>query len=191
MILIYFPLNQLLAQNNEIARGIYHIEKEYGDVFVEALYSVDETRPYSIIQIDKVSMIYNNNWISPVVILKMLTVEDKKYLVDEIVKFLSSFDNQSEATAIVEKLKAWCLTMYQFDYFTDKLKVGIQQILLLLGDVHSGHVNANTGESVDKLNKQGDDEQEYYEIVNFMSMLKQNEQFKIIGRLFNSLAEKK
>ena len=191
LVALLFNCSVLLSQSSDVARNIYYLEKEYGDLFIESLYSIDETRTYSIIQIDKVSMLYNNNWLSPAAIVRMLKAEDKKYLVDEIINFLSSFDNTAESNSIADKLRNWCITKEQLDLVSDKMNVGRSKVLNLLAEVWSGYVNANTGETADRIVSGKDEEHEYYILIEIIAANKSKEMYKIYSKLFAQLAEGK
>ena len=189
-LLFVLSFNSIFSQNPDINRSIYYLEKEFGDIFIEAIYSIDETKPYAIIQNDHISVIYNNNWISPGKIIKMLSNEDKKNIVDEIINFLKNYEKSSDAILIINKLKSWCITEYQLDFISEKMEVGKKRILLILKDIYSGYINQNTGETVDQMTTKKDEEQEYYILVNYLSGFNLNEQFNIYAKLFNQLAKK-
>src|SRR3989339_1145939 len=95
-------------------KQLNELYKKYDKSLFKAIFSLEELRPYAIIQIDKLSDTYKNEWTSPEVMFEMLNKKERDYILNQIAVYLHECKDQSRSTRIGEKLKYWCIADIQF-----------------------------------------------------------------------------
>lgn len=86
---------------------------KYSNIY-EALFSLNELRAYSIIQLDKTISMYENQWIAPEIFAALLDNEDKAILKQQIFNYMMNLDNDSKVK-LINKLQYWCINDLQIN----------------------------------------------------------------------------
>lgn len=168
------------------------LEDLYGESLYKALFSLDELRPYSIIQIDRISESYKNDWMSPSETVKKLTEADKSLLLDNISQLIEGSNDPIIKATTVEKIKNWCIDYEQFYFVLNKM--GVEEIMLL----QAAHKIEPTREVVESFVEKKSPETSYlssvnkerviYQTINAISELKKDAQFDYFSRFFGEIA---
>lgn len=183
-------ISQQDAKKNNVETEIRNLENVFGNSFYKALYSIDELRPYSIIQIDKIAQMYDNNWISPKAIVAKLNHKDKEVLISGIVDYITNLETKKSGKNILNKIKAWCVAENQLNLIAKKIGIGRTNVLKIIMNYLPSPTNSNTGEIIinDKANI--NEEYYYYATINQLSNLKPKEQYHLFANIFGALAQK-
>ena len=202
LFLLIFIIHMIFIGNttakDNISENIQHLVEvidklklEYNDVFYKAIYSIDELRSYSIIQIDKISSIYNNNWLSPNKIVNMLTEKDKQILDQSIADYIDSYGDEKKQTELFMKIRNWCNADFEMTLLTEKMGLPEEKLIRALYKLNPVLVSEITGETVNPVNvndvKYG--EHYFFLCLNNISNMSTNDQLKYYAHLFNQLAD--
>lgn len=163
----------------------------YGDHAYRAFYSLDELRPFSIIQIDKTIDMYSNKWIEPDRIIAALESEDKVILVKAIDKMICGM-KEGKGDLLLEKIENWCkadmhLELIENIYGFDRTHVlGLSAEIQGTDNVISqvppqGPIDVGSMDGLEK-NKA------YHKMVNYISSLEFSEQMCFFSDLFRKLS---
>ncbi|PKL79243.1 MAG: hypothetical protein CVV25_08725 [Ignavibacteriae bacterium HGW-Ignavibacteriae-4] len=113
----------------DIKEFISNLELEYGQEVVHlSFFSIDELRPYSILQNESTVSIYTNSWVSPTEYLKSLSLDERKSLDSRIFSYVEDFDT-THLLQIYNKIKNYLYTYTVFEKLlvdsdvTKKLKI--------------------------------------------------------------------
>lgn len=99
----------------DIKEFISNLELEYGqEVLHLSFFSIDELRPYSILQNESTVSIYTNNWVLPKEYLKSLSLDERKSLNSRILSYVEDFDS-THLTQIYSKIKNYLYTYTVFE----------------------------------------------------------------------------
>jgi F0F1-type ATP synthase delta subunit len=185
---------QITAQENNreesIKNSLYQLKQIFGDSFFESLYSIDELRPYSIIQIDKIAREYDNSWISPKTFVSQLNEKDKIKLTEKISEYIADLEDAFAQNQILTGIKSWCISANQLNLIAHKIGIGRTNVLNIVMMFLPAPVNTNTGEIISTDNSKNNGEYYYYSTINQLSNLSQKEQFRLYSKIFGELAQK-
>ncbi len=175
----------------QISDNITKLNVEYSDAFYKALFSIDEIRAYSIIQIDKISNLYNNNWISPNKILTLLDKNDKELLNIGLSEFIDSYSDIKKQEELFIKIRNWCNAEFEMNLLTYKMGLPEERLIKALMKINPIIVSDVTGETINPstLKNSKNDEQYYFLCLNSISNMTINDQLKYYSKLFNQLAD--
>jgi hypothetical protein len=175
----------------QISDNISKMNSEYGDAFYKALFSIDEIRSYSIIQVDKISNLYNNNWISPNKILTLLDKKDKELLNSGLSEFIDSYSDTKKQDELLLKIRNWCNAEFEMNLLTCKMGLPEDKLIKALMKINPIIVSDVTGETINPTNIKNSkgDEQYYFLCLNSISIMTINDQLKYYSKLFNQLAD--
>lgn len=99
----------------DIKEFISKLELEYGqEVLHLSFFSIDELRPYSILQNESTVSIYSNNWVTPKELLNSLTLDERKSLNSRIYRYVEDFDT-THLTQIYSKISNYLYTYTVFE----------------------------------------------------------------------------
>ena len=163
--------------------------ENYGDVLLKSFFSLEELRPFSIIQFDKLSDNYDNKWISPEKIVAGLKDEEKTMLLDKIITLIESDENPANSTKTLDKIKSWCLAEVQFGFLTDKIGINQASVIKAIRNINTVRQITDTGAPV-KGNKQSDlDDKMFFGAINYISSLSFDQQLKYYSDVYNQLSD--
>jgi hypothetical protein len=172
---------------SEVCVQIENLNAKYGDKLFKAFYSVDELRPFSIVQIDKILEIYDNTWISPVGIVSKLDDKEKDLLMKKVIEFIESFEDENKRKQLVYKLVSWCQADKQFEFINQELGVFNENILKAIELNNDEKVAVSKNQVVsDELTSQQKDFT-YHQALNRISTLSSKEQLKYYGKIYTQL----
>ncbi len=198
IIFVFVFLLSILIQSNaediskkeDIERALIMLEADFGNSFYEALYSIDELRPYSIIQIDKIALEYNNAWVSPEYFTSQLNDKDKSILIDNISAFIADMQNEQTEKSVLRKIKSWCISENQLNLIAKKIGIGRTNVLNIIMNFLPAPINANTGEVISTEKSDNDGAYYFYSTINQLSELSPKEQYQLFSKIFGELARK-
>jgi translation elongation factor EF-G len=176
-------------ENDTIQKKVSALANKFGDTFFEAIYSIDNLRPYSIIQIDKIAKTYNNSWISPAAFVTMLNKKDKKILTNKISEFIADFE-QKQQNETLNKINSWCIAENLLNIISGKIGIGRTNVLNIIITLLPAPVNTNTGEIISAEKADNNEEFYYYSTLNQLSNLPLKEQYGLFSKLFGELAQR-
>jgi hypothetical protein len=178
---------------NAVKNTWENIFSKYNVNIYEALYSITEIRPYSIIQLEKTVSIYDNNWIAPETFAALLDEDEKEFLKHQLFQFILSMDN-AKREALMKKIKYWCINDLQMELLNKAYEYQYSDIINsmynlkltrnILDDYNQrGSIDAAKLKEIE-LNKV------YHKALNIISSIDQKDQLKYHADLFTDLAEK-
>lgn len=180
--------------NQEILKyqtKLSELSRSYGSLLDKALFTIEETRPFCIIQFPQVFKKYDQNWISPDYILSIISDEQKDSLTVLVSNYLSSMD-KSRSSQILFKLRDCCNVLYEMSFISEKLGfTGDMEIhaLLNIPDVKPA-IEMSKEQNVERIgmNKTGDKDETYYTAINFLCSQNRENQMKYYSELFQQLS---
>jgi len=175
-------------QDSTVEEAIFQLEESFGSTFYKSLYSIDELRPYSIIQLNKTISSYENSWISPDDIVSKINNNDRKVLKNSLLEFLMTLESDIERNMILNKIKYWCISACQLELMINKMEIPKDEVLLYIIPKIPAAVNSNTGEIVSE-NSNNNTDYYYYTVINQLSKLNLKEQFKLYSDIFSEFSE--
>jgi len=99
----------------DIKEFISKLEIEYGqEVLHLSYFSIDELRPYSILQNESTVSLYTNSWVTPKDYLNSLSLDERKSLNSRIFSYVEDFDT-THLTHIYSKIKNYLYTYTVFE----------------------------------------------------------------------------
>ncbi len=179
------------AKPATIEMQVTSIVKIYGDGAFKAFYSLEELRPYSIVQIDQICDIYDNHWLSPSTILDKLDNDDKNLLTKSVAEYITSFNDPDKEKYILLRLVNWCKADLQFAFINNSLGIYQENIVQALNNVNKTNQYFLIYDvKADTVNQQKDQQNEYtyYQTLNLISTMKTPDQLKFYGDIFYQLA---
>jgi len=180
------------VNSDKIQEALVDLEDNYSDLVYKAFFSIDELRPYSIIQIDKISKIYDNKWISPDKINQMLDDNDRKIMVEQIAAYIDNFNDAVRESALLNRIKYWCIASLQFDLLLKQMGITHETLARAFIASTAEYVNPNTGElsKMESNNLTPESiEKNYFETLNHISSLALVDQFRFYSNFYNKLAD--
>lgn len=193
--LVYFLQSEdqtVDRKNSDIKDKVMLLVEQYGDRAFKAFYSLDELRPYCIVQIDKICDMYGNNWLSPVKIMENLKAEDKKFLAKSVAEYIESFPDENKKNYIISRIISWCKGDLQFTFLNEGMGIYNDNIYRALNDVNRNNqfhspYDYKSAESEIISNDQNDFI--YYQTLNLVSGMAFSDQLKFYGDIYYQLAE--
>lgn len=178
-------------KTDETESRLETLSREYDDALLRSFYSMDELRPYSIIQLDKTIEMYQNEWISPKEIVAALSEDEKRALLKSVVEYLRSFDSETRKK-IFMKTEYWCKAERQLLFLVETMDFEPEHISAAISRLDEGKNIlsriAQSGESDSlKLSERQKDEY-YYKTINFVSGLQKSSQMLFFSKVYERLA---
>lgn len=189
------PANILNSESlsNNLEYNLEYIFNRYNTNVYESIYSINELRAYSIIQLDKTIEIYDNTWIAPETFSAMLDDKDKTILKEQIFKYFNSLDNIAKIN-MMNKIKYWCINDLQLNLLSSAYEFDIN---IIIASMHSIPL---TNTILDLYNERGtivyesisdkDVNQAYHNALNILINVNFNEQINYHSELLAILSEK-
>jgi hypothetical protein len=170
---------------------------EYSDIYDQALYksfySIEELRPYSIIQLDKIADLYQNDWITPDNIVPKLDESDKIFMIDKISELIESRVSTQYRKNILEMIKHWCMNYSQLSFISDKLGIHDHDVFNALFNIDA--TREIMRQYVEKKSPVEDNfsvegkSKAYYSAINYISTLDFNEELSYFSEVYKYLAQ--
>jgi hypothetical protein len=182
--------NQNKAVKSNEDDEITQLINEYDSTAFKAFYSIEELRPYSILQIDRICALYGDSWLSPAIIYSSLNDKEKSYLEERIIEYLNN-QTVEQKKKITERLKKWCAAEYQFSFMLNKMDVYKKELIKAFENVALSKnfvIQSKIKTQKDKNEVEQQNENLYYESINYISNLKFNEQMKFYSEVFYQLS---
>ena len=171
---------------------INQLINDFDTTAYKAFYSIDELRPFSILQIEKISDMYvSDKWLSPALIVANLTDEDKNKLEDKIIEFIKR-QVPEQKKLIYDRLKLWCMADLHFSFMQSKMEIYQQDLLKVFKNIDSVKKIIIPGIKQDLSSNQTAEfggEYLYYETINYISKLDYSDQLRYMSDVFKELAE--
>lgn len=182
-------------EKENISHRLSYLEQNYHNCIYECFYALEETRPYAIIQVDKLIQLYNNSWTEPDKIANMLSSTEKKELIAKITDFIEQKD-EVERSILINKITNWCRVKKLFsvidtDYgYTKTDLVSSTAKLGATGYIIENLVTQTAQADLSLVGLSPLEENEaYYKTINHISGLKIDTQFDLFSKIFKDLAK--
>jgi hypothetical protein len=192
IVFILFARNSSDDKDGSTKKELNELYKQYDEGLLKAFLSIEELRPFSIIQFDKFSDKYKNEWTSPSKMIEKLNKHDRELLINRVADYLDRQGEQKNKSGIINKLKYWCIADEQFNILTEKMCLPDDIVFKALSEV-AGTRNIFTQEKDDKLKDINNlnslqVEQLYIETMNYISTLSLKEQLRCYGEVYSQLS---
>ncbi|OGU18277.1 MAG: hypothetical protein A2X61_15815 [Ignavibacteria bacterium GWB2_35_12] len=173
-------------------KQLNELYKKYDKSLFKAIFSSEELRPYAIIQIDKLSDSYKNEWTSPEAMYEMLNKKEREYLLNQIAVYLHESKDQNRSNRIFDKLKYWCIADIQFSLITDKFgfyNEDIFRALMEIANTKQFFIREIDGQPIDlKSLSKTQTEKIYSNAMNYISSLSLKDQLKCYAEVYSQLS---
>lgn len=190
--LLYSDEKTEVKSKSEIHKQVEILEAKYGNKLYKAFFSIEELRPFSIVQIDKILESYDNTWISPSVIVLKLDVKEKALLVRRVTEYIESNEDEGKRKQIILKLLNWCKADSQFEFMNDELGIIKDDIMKVIESsyVDKQAISSNTIQNIALANETDKEKKDfaYYQTLNLISTFTTKEQMKYYGNIYIQLA---
>ncbi len=194
VVFILYSQTTKTAEDKDSAeqKQLKELYKKYDKSLFKAIFSLEELRPYTIIQIDKLSDTYKNEWTSPEAMYEMLNKKEREYIINKIAVYLHDSKDRSRSTRIEEKLKYWCIADVQFSLITDDFgfyNEDIFRALMEIANTKQFFIREIDGKPIDlkSLTKTQSDKI-YSNAMNYISSLSLKDQLKCYSEVYSQLS---
>jgi hypothetical protein len=181
------------SASSEVKRSLLEYENTYDQALYKSFYSIEELRPYSIIQLDKIADLYQNEWITPDNIVQRLDDSDKKFMIDKITELIESQETTDRGKNMLEKIKHWCMDYSLLSFINDKLGIEDKDIFNALYRIDA--TKEVMGQFVEKKSPVEDNFSDegkckaYYSAINYISTLDFNAELSYFSEVYKNLAQ--
>jgi hypothetical protein len=171
------------------------IEKYDYKVFV-SFFSLEELRPYSIIQFDKFSENYNTKWADPNIFITELTQSDRdslkliitKYIYDNNDNFNYNYVNNYN---LLQKVQNWNIAYDNISNIMFNYEISLTNILDQIYGISTTKVvlekYARLGEFKSDVLSENDKNEAFHAALNRIASLSQKEQLRVFSELYQNL----
>ena len=137
------------------SEALSEVISHYDKSAYESFYSLDDLRPYSIIQLKKTIEMYEQKWIEPEKIVGMLDQDEKEKLREKIVEYINDLDVPGRK-ATVNRIKHWSIADRQLDFFKNTLLFDDDQLIEVFNNIKDiqpifGNLNVQNSGNIDSL----------------------------------------
>jgi hypothetical protein len=168
--------------------------ERFGTSYVYCAFSMEELRPFSIIQSESTLQLYlRNDEISPKMLAETLSESEKEYLIRQIADYASSLDSPEEAKNLLKKIEYWCIGDKLFTvmngemgFFVDNLKNAIKRIDATKMIIQHYSQSNNTGKGDAKLLN---DDPAYFQVLNYLSKQPFANQLDYYSSIYHELSD--
>ncbi|TAL66817.1 MAG: hypothetical protein EPN82_16990 [Bacteroidetes bacterium] len=179
-------------KDNPVKKELNELYKKYDKSLFKAIFSLEELRPFAIIQVDKLSDTYKNEWTSPDAMYDMLNKKDREHLLNQIAIYLHDSKDQNRSLRIIDKLKYWCIADAQFSIITDKFGFYNEDVFRALMEIASTKqffIREIDGQPLDiKTLTKPQTEKIYSDAMNYISSLSMKDQLKCYSEVYLQLS---
>jgi hypothetical protein len=189
---IGFVFNYYTEANStpQVETNLRQYADRFGERFYKALFSLPETRPYSIIQFDATSEMYQNEWIPPEKLVGALEESDFDKLIRANAELIATKEEANQVR-VIEKLHNWCLCDMQLNYINNWLGFSDRDLL------RTARNNPKTRYLFTKFHQHGgfdisgltelQQNEAYYEIVNTLADFEFDQQMNYWADTYSQL----
>lgn len=162
---------------------------------MNAFFALEETRPFAIIQVDKLVLSYNNTWTEPDKIADILTSKEKQVLISKITDLIEEKE-EVERSMLINKITNWCRVKKLFsvideDYGFTKTdlvnatsKLGATSYIIHDLTTQTAQADMSIG-SLSAL----EENEAYYKTINHISGLNVKTQFDLFSQIFKDISK--
>lgn len=176
----------MTSSNNPIS-SIDSLYNDYKNTFIRACFSIEELRSFSIINIDKISREYDNEWISPDEIVSKLNLKEQKQLIEVLKGFISDLNDIKKSESLVIKLNQWCILDMHLKFISNHYGITQRKLVEFILKTDIEFTDPITGTRITQSSHSV--EQLYYIAINNISSLPQKQIFTFFKQLFGVLAQ--
>jgi hypothetical protein len=195
VILIIAEKNDFIQNNDQLLLDkSKELNERFGTSYFYCVFSMEELRPFSIIQSESTLQLYlRNDEISPKMLAEELSESDKKYLVSQIADYAASLDSPEEANNLLKKMEYWCIGDKLFTvmngemgFFVDNLKNAIKRIDATKKIIQQYSQSNNIGKGDSKMLN---DDPVYFEVLNYLSKQPFVNQLEYYSNIYHELSD--
>lgn len=180
---------------SEVAKRINLLKEKYDSRLFKAFYSIEELRPFSIVQVDNILELYNKNegWLSPDFLISKLNKKDSDLLLSRVIEYIDSFSPESRKTQILNKLDNWCKADGQFEFINKVMEITdttLKDIILNINEKKGYDTQYFNIKSL-PVNELSEEQKKfaYYQTINLLASMKMTQQFQYYSEVYSSLCE--
>lgn len=170
------------------------LRERFGTSYLYCAFSLEELRPFSIIQSESTLQLYlRNDEISPKILAEALSEQEKSFLVSQIAEYAASLEFPEEAENLLKKIEYWCIGDKLFTVmngemgiFVDNLKNAIKRIDATKNILQQYSQSNNTGKGEAELLN---DDPAYFQVLNYLSKQPFAEQLDYYASIYNELSD--
>lgn len=176
--------------NSTNEQELHQMKERYGDDIYHAFYSLNDLRPYSIIQFDKTIDAYNNTWIEPDSLIQLLSPDQREALMGKVVYYLNTLP-EKDSKSILCKIDNWCIANRQLKFILCTMRIPEEKVLsaCMKIDIFNQGLNFISKRDSLSLNNISHKEvnQGLNEITNTLSGLNPTKQLHYYSRIYSEL----
>lgn len=177
--------------NKSLVQQISALHLKYEDKIVLCYLSSKEFKPYLILQIDELNKDYSADWISPEELTKKLKPQILNSLDSTIASFIE-LSSQHYPNKLIKKIDNWCIALSQFEFINKTMGIKRNNILIAVYNIHEtkGLFDKFASSGIFDVNamSEKDKNQVYYEVIDFVSDLRLENQLKYYSQLYSNLS---
>lgn len=191
---LFIPNSEVLTSgkqtDKQVKSEIDYLESKYENFYI-SLFSIPDTRSFSIIQNESTINLYENHWISPKKYSSLLDETEREILKSQIISYLSSLD-ESQSDKMLSTIKSWCMIESQFHLINNSMEIYDTDLLKAI------YRQDNTNHIFNQFNDRGkleinqlDEMQKdkvYFESINQVATLSFDKQLTYYADVFNELS---
>ena len=179
-------------KENPVKKEMNELYKKYDKSLFKAIFSLEELRPYAIIQIDKLSDTYKNEWTSPADMYDMLSKKEREHLLNQVSLLLHESKDNQRSSNILDKLKYWCIADAQFSIITDRFgfcNEDVFRALMQIANTKQFFIREIDGQPLDiKSLTKTQTEKIYSNAMNYISSLSVKDQLNCYSEVYSQLS---
>lgn len=176
---------------NNIPEQMSSLLAKHNDDFYLSLFSISELRPFSILQFQKNTDLYNGKWINPSVYLANLDAKERELLKTKISEYLHS-KGDDFSKKIIDKIDLWCSNHSNFDLIISHYGVSKENLVKILkrldGFEHLSEVQSKTGPDSETINSHLQNDELFFLAENSIASKSKKEQFIIFSEIYKELS---
>lgn len=174
---------------NRTEEKLIDLVDQYDSLFFYSVFSLDDYRPYAIIQIDKLSREYDNKWMSPQEITSSLTALEKDTVIQKLAEKINIVADTKSKDEMIDKIRYCCMANKQVYFLKENFGFSEEQILTAMSNTRINknvmeQESGDSGEPIIETNK----EKQFIKSLNILCSLKFNSQMQYYSEIYYQLA---
>ena len=172
-----------------VHQNINELILTYNDSVYEAIFSIDDFKPFAVLNIDRIADEYDNQWFAPDSIILTLNQEEKNQLISSIATFIASKEKPRKFTT---KIRNWCIADMQFKFISSSLGFNKSSIITAVQNITS------TRSIIDQYRNQAaadstatttlTNNQIYFYTLNSLAAISFKSQLRYFAQVYNQLS---
>lgn len=179
--------------DNRFRDTVKLLQERFDQSFFYSVFSLEEVRNYSIIQTDNTLQLYlSNDDISPKLLAEALTDEDKDILAVKIAEYAMTMSSIQEAENFFKRIEYWCIADQLFTFMNGKMGFYVENLKNAMKRIEETrkifHPFDRSGSTSYDEDSSLNDDQQYFELLNFLSKLPFDQQIDYYSDIYHELS---